>query len=168
MTPLVDDQTESERTDPSARRGWLWTAFVVGLLYFVVGIAFGSLGNTSSSDHVRVVWRFAAWVVSGVLFAAHIGYAQFRLRKTVARTALVVSMAAAFGSFDLAVAANIHSQLAAAGNERLLALSLILWPALTFVPAYVAALVLTAILARIRRSKVSDDLLHAPEGGRND
>jgi hypothetical protein len=59
-------------------------------------------------------------------------------------------MAVALGAFGLAVAANIHSLQAGTGNRQLLALALVIWPIMTFVPAFVVALAVAFGLARIR------------------
>ena len=54
------------------------------------------------------------------------------------------------GAFGLAVAANIHSLRTGTGNQRLLALALVIWPIIAAVPAFIVALVVTAGLARLR------------------
>ena len=115
---------------------------LIGIVYLVVGITFGELG-----------WRLAAWLVSTVAFAVHIGYEHFRLGNSPRWTALHASAAAALGAFGLAVAANVHELLANPGNHRsLLLLALVLWPILTAVPAFVVALAAAAGLARWRPS----------------
>ena len=62
-------------------------------------------------------------------------------------------MAVALGGFGLAAAANIHAVGQGTGNQRLLALALVIWPILTGVPAFLVALVAAAVLARVRPNK---------------
>ena len=58
------------------------------------------------------------------------------------------SNAFALGAFGLAAAANIHALRTGTGNQSLLALALVIWPIITGVPAFVAALLAAAALAR--------------------
>ena len=125
---------------------------LLGVVYLVAGITFGALAGWSASDQVRTAWRLAAWLTSAAAFAAHIWYELFRLRHSPLTTALHASLAAALGAFALAVAANLNAQWTASGNQRLLALALAAWPAVTAVPAFVVALAIAATLARMRRS----------------
>jgi len=92
-------------------------------------------------------------MVSAVVYAAHIGYEHFRIRTSPGSTALHVAFGAAVGAFGLAAAAIVHSLLTGTGNLRLLRIALLIWPLITGVPAFVVALVLTAVLARIPRCR---------------
>ncbi len=74
------------------------TAILIGVLYSVIGIVFALPTN-----HVRM-WRLAAWVVSAIVFAAHIAYEHFRLGNSPRATALHTALAVAVGAFGLAVA----------------------------------------------------------------
>jgi hypothetical protein len=124
----------------------------LGLVYFVVGILFGELAGVAASHRMRVAWRGAAWVVSAVAFGAHIAYEQLRLRSSPRATAFHASSAAALGAFGLAVAANVHAYAVSAREHALMrALSLVIWPVITMLPAFVVALVLAVLLARARR-----------------
>ena len=135
----------------SDRQRWLLTVILLGVVYFVVGVTFGELANRDASNHMQA-WRLAAWVISAVAFAAHIGYEQVRLRSSAVKTALHASLAVALGAFLLAVAANVHGLRVASSHQRALAFALVAWPALTAVPAFVVALVASAALALSRWS----------------
>lgn len=124
----------------------------MGVVYLVAGIAFGALAGRSASDQMRTAWRLAAWLTSAAAFGAHICYEQFRLGNPPLTTALFASFAAALGAFSLAGAANLHAHWTASGNQRLLALALAVWPALTAVPAFFVALAAAAGLARMRQT----------------
>ena len=132
----------------SALRGqsWFITATVIGLLYSVIGIVLGLPAN-----NVRM-WRLAAWVVSAVVFAAHIGYEHFQLCNTPVKTALHAAWAVAVGAFGLAVAANIHEVWVGPSYRRLLAVALVAWPVLIGLPAFVVALMMAWALALVRRT----------------
>ena len=84
------------------RQWWFGTAILVGVLYSVIGIVFAL-----PSNQVRL-WRLVAWVISGAVYAAHIGYEHLRMGNSPRVTALHTALAAAVGAFGLAVAANIH------------------------------------------------------------
>ena len=128
-------------------------ALFVGSMYLVVGIVFGELAGRAASAQTRVAWRWAAWLVSGALFGAHVVYEQVRLRTSPRISALHVSAAAALGAFGLAAAANVHAYVASANEHAfMLALSLAIWPLMTALPAFVVALVAALLFARMRRS----------------
>src|SRR5262249_42230233 len=96
--------------DASGRKRWVRVVILLGGVYFVVGIAFAAFAGWSASNQMRTAWRLAAWVISAVAFATHVGYERLRLRNSALTTALRTSMAVAVGAFALAVAANVHAQ----------------------------------------------------------
>ena len=101
---------------------------------------------------MRLIWRLSAFVVSAVVFAAHIAHEHFRIRNTSGLTAWHASVGVAFGAFALALAANIHDLGSASGYRHRMLIALVAWPALTAVPAFVVALVAAAVLGLRRRS----------------
>ena len=125
---------------------------LLGIFYCAVGLVFGILAGQAAAPEMRIAWRRAAWVVSAIAFGAHLVYDQVRLRGSPRITALRVSSAAALGAFGLAVAANIHAR-SVAPDERspILLPSLVIWPVVTAVPAFVVALVSATFLDRARR-----------------
>jgi uncharacterized membrane protein YbhN (UPF0104 family) len=129
---------------------WLYAVILFGVAYLFVGVAFP---NPPASNKMQFIWRLGAWLICVAVFAIHIGLEHFRLRNSSRRTALHVSVSVAFGAFGLAAAANIHGLTARAGNQRLLAMALVIWPIITALPAFVVALAATAVLARIRPNR---------------
>jgi hypothetical protein len=99
---------------------------------------------------MQFMWRLASWLTCAAAFAVHLGYEHFRLCNSPGRIALHASMAVALGAFGLAIAANIHALRAATGNQRLLALALVIWPIMTAVPAFLVALAVAFGLTRMR------------------
>ena len=99
------------------------------------------------------MWRFGAWLTCALAFAIHIGLEHFRFRDSPHRTALHASASVSLGAFALAAAANIHALRAGTGNQRLLALALVIWPIIAGVPAFLVALAVAAVLARLRPNK---------------
>jgi hypothetical protein len=65
--------------DESARQGWLRTVILLGVVYFVIGSAFGAFAGWSASNQMRGTWRLLAFFASALAFAVHIGYEHFRL-----------------------------------------------------------------------------------------
>jgi hypothetical protein len=131
----------------SGKYRWLRTVIPFGMVYLVVGIAFP---NPPASNPTQFMWRLAAWLICALAFALHIGLEHFRLRNSPCRTALHASLSVALAAFALAAAANIHARTAGTGNQRLLALALVIWPILAGLPAFVVALTVAAGLARVR------------------
>jgi hypothetical protein len=138
--------------DDSGRQRWLSTVILVGVLYLAVGITSAALAGAAASDQMRFFWRLSAFIISAVVFAAHIAYEHFRLRNTARPTAWHASVGVAFGAFALALAANIHDLGSASGYRPRMLIALVAWPALTAVPAFVVALVVAAGLGLRRRS----------------
>src|SRR5262245_18299995 len=130
-------------------RPWVGMAVLVGVGYLVIGRVFAI-----PITHVRV-WRLAAWVFSGAAFAAHIGYEHYTLRDSPWVVARHAALAVAIGGFTLAVAGMLHSLSSASWNLSSWLLALILWPAATAMPAFVAAFVAAAVLTRIPRRSTS-------------
>ncbi len=118
-----------------------------GIGYSLVGIAFP---NPSSQSQAQQIWRLAAWITSVIIFGIQIWYEHFRLHNLPRTIAIHVAISAALGAFGLAVAANIHSLNSITANRALLIVSLILWPILIGVPAFVVAIIIALILARIK------------------
>jgi hypothetical protein len=127
--------------------GWFAWALLAGTLYLIIGVGFAQLSVPSV-----FFWRLAAWMVSAVVYAAHIGYEHFRKRRSLVSTALHVAFGAAVGAFGLAAAAIVHSLLTGTGNLHLLRIALLIWPLITGVPAFVVAFVFLSILALILRA----------------
>ena len=121
---------------------------LVAVAYALSGVGFGILASSADANHARL-WRLAAWLASGVVAAAQIGYEHFRLGSSPRSTAWHAAGAVALGAFGLALAANIHSLLASGHGQRLPLIALVAWPVITAVPAFLAALVLAAVLARL-------------------
>ena len=132
--------------DDSGRQRWLSKAMLVGVFYLAVGIASAALAGAAASNQIRSSWRMSAFVISGVVFAAHIAYGHFRLRHTARPTAWHASVAVAFGAFALALVANIHDLGSASGYRPRMLIALVAWPLLTAVPAFIVALVVAAVM----------------------
>ncbi len=138
----------------SGRPPWLGTAFLVGGVYLAVGFTSAVLARAAASDQMRFIWRSSAFIISGVVFAAHIAHEHFRLGSRARPAAWHASGAVALGAFSLALAANIHDLGSASGYRPRMLIALVAWPLLTAVPAFVVALVVTAVLG-VKSSRAS-------------
>ena len=137
------------KTGVSGRR-WLPGMILVAASYVVIGVVFAALAKPADANHVRM-WRLAAWLASAALAAAHIGYEHYRLGASPRTTALHAAAAVALGAFGLALAANVHWLVAGTHGQRPPLLALPVWPVVTALPAFLAALAIAAVLARFRR-----------------
>ena len=122
----------------SAPQRWLPAALGSSVVYLVAGITFATLAHRAGSNHVRVTWRLAAWVISVAVFAAQVWYEHTRLRSAPRTTALHASLSVALGALALAVAVQVP------------ALALVAWPVVTALPAFLVAFASAAALARVR------------------
>lgn len=129
---------------------WVGRSIAVGVGYAAIGVLF-ALPSTHGQ-----FWRLAAWAMSAIVYAAHIGYERFKLRTSSGATALHVAIAVAVGAFGLAVAATVHSWIVPPTYHRSrFLLALVLWPILTGVPAYLVALAVSAVLDHLPGHDVS-------------
>ena len=132
--------------DAIRRQSW-FCVVLVGTWYALVGIVFAL-----PASHARA-WRLAAWAVSALAYAIHLGYERFRLRNSSVSAALHVGLAAALGALGLAVGALAHSLSATttSQHQRLLLVALVAWPVITGGPAFLLGLGITGLLARLSR-----------------
>ena len=137
------------RMNDSSRQRWISTAILVGLLYPTIGVASSELAGAAASSQMQFFWRLSAFVISGVVLAAHIAYEHFRLRNAMWPTAWHAAVAVALGAFVLALMANIHDLVSASGYRPRMLIALVAWPMLTAVPAFIVALVVAAGLKRL-------------------
>jgi hypothetical protein len=122
---------------------WLRAAILFGLGYFLVGRLFAVPG-----EHAQA-WRFAAWLVSFVIYTTHFRYERVRLGSTPRVLAMHVATAVAIGAFALALALMMRSVAAQGSLAPRWLLALVLFPAVTAVPAFLVAL-MAAVVARRR------------------
>jgi len=111
------------------RHRWFRVALLAGITYFVIGRLFAW-----PTSYVQM-WRLAAWVASAVLYTMHVWYEYFRTGSSSRSTALHVAVAVAIGAFLLAVAGMLHAVTSASGMRATWLLALVVWPAVTAVPA---------------------------------
>ena len=121
---------------------------LVAVAYMAIGIVFAALA--ADANYVRV-WRLAAWLASAAAAAAHIWYEQYRLGSSPRPTALHAAGAVALGAFGLALAANVHWLFAGTHGQRPPLLALPVWPVITALPAFLAALAVATVLAHVSR-----------------
>ena len=124
-----------------SRRNWIR---IVGF-----GVAYGVVGYGSTflvSPSIQF-WRLAAWIVSALVFAVHLGFEHFKLEQSRLRIALNTATAVAFGGFVLAVAATSHALLVTEHAPYFrFVIALVAWPIITGAPAFLVALVMAATL----------------------
>jgi hypothetical protein len=132
-------------------RGWFTVAMLAGIAYLVFGLVFGELAARAGSHQMVVAWRLAAWITSAIVYGAHL-IREIRRTRSPHQTAVCAAVGAAIGSFGLAIAANLHAMWTPGADARLnlLRLSLAIWPAATFIPAYLVGVATAAILKKLR------------------
>ena len=129
---------------------WIWAALLAGVAYLVIGRLFALPVDNAHA------WRLAAWLVSGVVFAAHIGYEHIRLRSPALTTATHAATGVALGGFGLAVAGALHSLNATSTIRPAWLLALVAWPLITAIPGFLVALGIASLLNRFRQARYSE------------
>lgn len=122
---------------------------LVGVTYLVIGVVFAALPATTHETLVR--WRLLAWLVSGVVYLAQIGYLRLQVGRSTPLTAWQAALAAAVGAFGLAVVGPARVALVEGRGGSLWLLALVLWPLITGVPAFLVAYAAAALLGRLAR-----------------
>jgi hypothetical protein len=148
-----------------AGKPWVRAAILAGIAYFVVGLGSAAL-DPSVPDGARFLWRQTAWAASATVFAAHLGSEHFRLGDSPRAIALHAAVAVALGAFLLAAAATAHAVIVPshAAYWRYL-LALVLWPAVTALPAFLVALGAGAVLSRLPRRAQPSGIPAWPDNG---
>ena len=123
---------------------------LVAVAYVVIGVVSSALARSADGDQVRL-WRLAAWVASAAVAVAQIWYEHYRMGSSPRATALHAAGAVALGAFGLALAANVHWLFAATRGQHAPLLALVVWPVITAVPAFPAALAAAAVLTHVSR-----------------
>jgi len=120
---------------------------VAAAAYLVVGVATSALAGAAASVPMRTAWRLAAWVLCLAVFLGHFAHERRRAAGGTLRTALRCGSAVALGALALAAAGPVRSHWGAPDQARAL-LALVLWPTITGVPAFLAALTMAALTGR--------------------
>lgn len=124
---------------------WLVIALLAGAAYCLIGRLF-------AIPHAHVqAWRFAAWIASGAVFAGHIAHERFRLRTPPITAAVHVAIGVAIGAFGLALWAMIRDLVVRGHARRIWRYALVLWPAITALPAFAVAWVAGIALTHVAR-----------------
>jgi len=131
---------------PTANR--LGSVIVVGSIYVIVGVASADLAQSATSSEMRQAWRLAAWILSLVVFVGHMLYERARPGNTTRSLALHVAAAVAIGGFGLAVVGPARAYWGTERFWRVTILSLVLWPLLLGLPAFLVALAAGSALER--------------------
>lgn len=120
-------------------------ALTYTLIYIVVGLVFAQFAAHSTFAGVRF-WRLAAWIVSAIVFGTHIQYERVTAGRSRFDTGFHAAIAAALGAFGLALAAILHRHAVGLPGSGLLGLALILWPVMTFFPAFLVGIAAATIM----------------------
>jgi len=117
----------------------LRTVLLASAAYIVVGIATAALAGMASSPSGVKAWRLAAWLLSLAIFGVQIAIERRRRLGRVS-VAVSVALAVAIGAFVLAALGPLRSHWGDPSRLKLALLSLVAWPVLTGIPAFLVAL----------------------------
>lgn len=126
---------------------WVSATFAAGCLYLLIGLVSAELAGGVSGPRQRF-WRGMAWLLSAIVFGVHIARDRIRMRYGATSTAFHAALGAALGAFGLALGATIHGYRVSTPHLRSIQLSLLIWPLITALPAFLVALVVAVVLRR--------------------
>jgi len=121
-----------------------------GLIYLVIGIMSALITNPMESGGMQTALRLLALVLAISVFIYHISLQLIQSNNSVLKATSNAAIATAFGTFLLAVLANIYNLLTEAENKNQLPLALIVWPAVTGLLAFLGGYVFAKIFSLIR------------------
>lgn len=122
-----------------------------GLMYLGLGVGSAVISNDLESRVVQASIRVGIFLVAGAVFYCHLRVELARSAQRLGASALITSSAVAFGTFLLAVYAVSLSWWDTSRLPTPLLAALLIWPAATSLPAFLAALVLGSVMVRFRR-----------------
>jgi hypothetical protein len=125
---------------PLVRQSAVRTVLLASIAYVAVGVATAALAGAASSSAGVKGWRLTAWLVSLAVFSIHLAIERYR-HVPHSSAALRVALAVALGAFGVAALGPLRSHWGEPQLVKMAALSLVLWPVLTGVPAFGVALV---------------------------
>ncbi len=121
------------------------TVLLASVAYIVVGMETAALAGMATSPTGVKAWRLVAWLLSLVVFGIHFKVARSRgMRRS--SVAAPVALAVAIGALGVAALGPVRGHWGEPHLFKLVLLSLIAWPVLAGVPAFVAALAIDAAL----------------------
>ena len=121
---------------------------LAGVAYVLIGVGTSILAAGVSSSVGGKAWRLAAWLLSLLVFAGHLAVERSRDARRV-RVAARVALAVAIGAFGVAALGPLRMHWGEPARVRLVMLSLVAWPLLTAVPAFVVAFLVSIGLDRL-------------------
>jgi len=127
----------------------VWTSLLAGAGYIVASTTPPVVAGMSPRPLPAQWWRIAAWVLSLVVFAWHLA-AERRLRTQPFRAAMYVAFAVALGAAGVAALGPLRAHWGEPTRLRLILLSVVAWPLLTGIPAFLVALLGRVLLDRAR------------------
>ena len=130
------------------RNGRPSAVVLAALAYVVIGVATADFAGGAATSQMRTAWRLAGWLLSLAVFLVHLGYEHVRTRNSNARGALRTASAVAIAALVLALVGPVRSHWTASDFGRAVILSVVLWPIVTGVPAFLVSLLGGMVLRR--------------------
>jgi hypothetical protein len=132
-----------------------WMLLMASVGYFLVGAGTAVLAGMASSPGAVKGWRVAAWLLSLGVFGVHFASERRRHSRALA-VAARVALGVAIGAMALAAFGPLRTHWGEPSRLKLAFLSVVAWPLLTGVPAFLVALIGGRVLDHMRaRAEVS-------------
>jgi hypothetical protein len=138
------------------RRVWPWAASA--LAYVAIGIASALVSNPIPRREIQATLRLVALALAGIVFLSYLRYELLRQPGSLRQAAGRSAGAVAAGAFLLAVYAVSCALVAESPSTRSLLPALVVWPLVTALLGFLAALALGRAIRRRGQSRadVSD------------
>ena len=127
--------------------------FLASLGYVLFGYCLAEVARNSFWAGDGRVLRLAAWALCLLVFIGHFAV-EWRQHHRARKVAAIVATAVALGAVAVAALGPLRSHWHDPMRGRLIALSLLAWPLVTGVPAYVISFIAGTVLERSRDMRV--------------
>jgi len=118
-------------------RAWMFVLASAGYVLAGAGTAF--LAGSASSAAAVKAWRLGSWLFSLLIFGCHFA-GERRLRSGPVSSARILASAVALGACGVAALGPLRAHWGDPARSRLVLLSIVAWPLITGVPAFLVAL----------------------------
>ena len=131
---------------------------LAGIAYILVGTATAAFAGMASSPSGVKGWRLVAWLLSLAVFSFHFVVERRRATRGVS-LAVAVALGVAIGALGVAALGPVRSHWGDKSRLKLALLSLVAWPLLTGIPAFLVALTGSFVLDRLTTGAGSSEAI---------
>ena len=126
-----------------------WTFVLASAAYIFAGTGFALVAGSATSTATVKAWRLGSWLLSILVFGCHFAVERHWRTRPVS-SASILACAVAVGACGVAALGPLRVHWGEPARWRLVLLSVVAWPLMTGVPAFLLALTARRLFDRMR------------------